>query len=117
MRLSLGVLTLILGFAGCSMSTGILPAGPNTYTITERDAPILGGSMAAEQNSMVEANAFCARQGRQFLPTDNAELAGIMNPRPTGYTVTFQCLLPGDPQLARGGSTRAPDAIVDQRSR
>jgi hypothetical protein len=36
---------------------------------------------------------------------------------PTGYTVTFQCLSPDDPALARGGKTRAPDQIIENRQR
>jgi hypothetical protein len=73
--------------------------------------------MAAQQAAMTEANDFCVRQGRQFLPTDRA-----IPPDPNmwgreDYSVTFKCLLPGDPALAQGGSTRAPDAIVEHRER
>jgi hypothetical protein len=32
---------------GCTTSTGGLPAGPDTYTLTERASPILGGSDTA----------------------------------------------------------------------
>jgi hypothetical protein len=62
------------------MGTGILPAGPDTYMVTERRAPVLGGSTAAQQAGMTEANAYCAQQGKQFLPVDTANLASISNP-------------------------------------
>jgi len=102
---------------GCAMSTGILPAGPNTYTVSEHFAPIRGGSMTAQQTAMTEANAFCAQQGRQFLPVDMLT-PGSRNPwGTTDYSVTFRCLLLGDPELATGGSARAPDTIVEQRNR
>jgi len=48
---------------GCQMGTGILPAGPDTYTLTERAAPILGGSTTAQQTALTKANAHCAQQG------------------------------------------------------
>lgn len=102
--------------AACSMGTGILPAGPNTYTVTERRAPVLGGSTSAQQAAMTEANTFCAGQGRQFLPVDMGTLASISNPYgTTGYSVTFRCLPPGDPELQ--GSHLAPTAIIEQRNR
>src|SRR5580693_3277832 len=84
--------------AGCASSTGVLPAGPNTYTLSEKFAPVRGGGDEAERVALTKANDFCAQQGRQFVPA-------IMNPvgnqnaayGPTGYTVTFKCLLPNDP--------------------
>ena len=65
-------LTMIaaLAVAGCAASSGILPAGPNTYIVTERFAPIRGGSAEAQRTALIEANAYCVQQGRQFLPTD-----------------------------------------------
>ena len=66
------VLMTVAAFAitGCAASSGILPAGPNTYIVTERFAPIRGGSGEAQRTALTEANAYCAGQGRQFLPTD-----------------------------------------------
>ena len=117
MRRFVGVVATIATICGCAMSTGILPAGPDTYMVTERFAPIRGGSVTAQQTALTEANAFCAQQGRQFLPTDTQMLNGVMTPASTGYSVTFRCLLPSDPELTRGGSTHAPDTIVERRNR
>ena len=116
MRYSL-IASVLVAAAGCAASTGILPAGPNTYTITERFAPIRGGSTTAQQTALTEANAFCTQPGRDFLPTDMATPPSLNPYGPTSYSVTFQCLLPGDPALAHGGSTRSPDTIVEQRQR
>ena len=66
----LPIAAISAALTACSMGTGILPAGPDTYTVTERRAPVLGGSTTAQQAAMTEANAFCAQQGRQFLPVD-----------------------------------------------
>ena len=117
MRIVLACLVVSALLSGCAMSTGILPAGPDTYTLSERYAPIRGGSMTAQQTVMTEANAFCIQQGRQFLPVDMLTPASRNPWGTTDYSVTFRCLLAGDPGLATGGSVRAPDAIVEQRNR
>lgn len=117
MRHSLGVLMLIAALTGCAMSTGVLPAGPNTYTVTEQFAPVRGGSTTAEQTALTEANAYCAQQGRQFLATDMVTPPSRNPWGATGYSVTFRCLLPGDPALANAGAAGAPSAIIEQRQR
>jgi hypothetical protein len=46
-------LFLLLGSAavlvGCASSTGILPAGPDTYTLSEKFAPVRGGGDEAQR--------------------------------------------------------------------
>jgi hypothetical protein len=78
--------------SGCAMSSGILPAGPDAYTVTERFAPIRGGATTAQQTALTEANSFCAEQGRQFTPLDMKELASANLYGSTSYAVTFRCL-------------------------
>ena len=88
--------------AGCAVSSGILPAGPNTYTVTERVAPIAGGGMEAQRRALAEANAYCKSQGREMLPLDLRDAGNRNNPYgPTGYSATFRCLLPTDPEFSR----------------
>jgi hypothetical protein len=111
----LQIAAISAALTACSMGTGILPAGPDTYTVTERRAPVLGGSTTAQQAAMTEANAFCAQQGRQFLPVDMVTPPSANPYGATGYSVTFRCLMPGDPELS--GSHLAPTAIIEQRNR
>jgi hypothetical protein len=99
--------------AGCASSTGILPAGPDTYTITERYAPIRGGSDTAQREALTKANEFCAEKGRVFVP--NNMVSNMDQSR--GFSVTFQCLLPNDPAVANYRLQQAPDLIVEQRHR
>ncbi len=104
--------------AACAASTGILPAGPDTYTVTERLAPVRGGGTEAQRIAMTEANTFCEQQGRRFLPLSMSDPGNLSNPYgPTGYTVTFRCLPPGDPELTRPQLERAPNMIIEQRNR
>jgi hypothetical protein len=57
----------------CSQGTGILPAGPDTYTVTEHRAPILGGAAEAQRVAMTEANDYCDHQGKKFFPLNIGE--------------------------------------------
>jgi hypothetical protein len=109
--LPMAALANVMLLAGCATSTGILPAGPNTYTITEKYAPIRGGGTEAESSAVNKANDFCTQQGREFVP-NNMGQAG-----PTGYTVTFRCLLSNDPAVGNYHLGQAPNVIVEQRNR
>jgi hypothetical protein len=117
MREKIVLFAAAAALAGCAMSTGILPAGPDTYTITERRAPIRGGATTAEQDALTEANTYCSDRGRVFLATDLVTPPSANPWGPTSYSVTFRCLRPGDPALATSGSAGAPSAIIEQRQR
>jgi hypothetical protein len=119
MRLLLtAALVSVVLLAGCATSTGILPAGPNTYTITEKYAPIRGGGDEAERSALTRANEFCTQQGREFVPNNMDQAGNLSNPYgPTGYTVTFRCLSPNDPAVANYHLGQAPNIIVEQRNR
>jgi len=95
---------VLLGAAlvSCQVSSGVLSAGPNTYTLTERASPILGGSMTAQRTALEKANAYCKSQDREMMPLNLQELRGLTHPdAQTGYTATFRCLLPTDPEFRR----------------
>jgi hypothetical protein len=97
--------------AGCASSTGILPAGPETYTLSEKYAPVRGGSDEAQRSVLLKANEYCATQGRQFVPSTMGQGG------PTGYSVTFRCLTQNDPAVAAYRLQQAPNVIIEQRNR
>jgi hypothetical protein len=101
MRISRAGLVAALALTGCVKSTGILPAGPNTYSLTEHVAPIAGGGDEAHRKALEEANAYCQGQGREMLPVqmNSGDPRGIYGD--TSYTATFRCLLPTDPEFKR----------------
>ena len=70
-------LALILALTACSQGTGILPAGPDTYTVTKHRAPVLGGAKEAQRVAMTEANDYCVQSGRKFFPLNMAEQAAV----------------------------------------
>jgi hypothetical protein len=118
-----GTFVLATFLTGCasSGSTGILPAGPDTYTVTEKVAPLLGGGSKAEAVALTEANEFCAQKGRQFVPVtmSGPYQTGVIGSAygPNSYSVTFRCLLPTDPAVAQYHPQQAPNVVIEQRNR
>jgi hypothetical protein len=110
----------LLLLASCAQGTGILPAGPDTYTVTEHRAPILGGVITAQQVTMTEANDFCENQGKKLLPLNTNE-SGIGASQATWgnttFSMTFRCLEPGDRELKRPNFQPAPNIVIEQRNR
>jgi len=102
--------------AGCAYSTGILPIGPDTYTVSEHYAPARGGNSTAERVALTEANAFCEQRGRKFLPVNMSQPSSIAI-SPAGYSVTFRCLSPHDPDLRRPRFESSPDLVIENRER
>ena len=118
MRSGVSAALAALMLAGCASSTGILPAGPDTYTMSEKFAPIRGGGDEAERDTLTKADKYCADMGRVFVPNNMGQNNLASNPYgPTGYTLTFRCLLPNDPAVANYRLQQAPNIIVEQRNR
>lgn len=97
---------------GCETSTGILPIGPDTYTIAVGSE--LGGSIGAKKQALTEANQFCLQRGQQLMPLQSA---GGMTRDAFGdaigtFDFTFRCLSPGDPGLGRPGMAPVPDVVI-----
>jgi hypothetical protein len=117
MKCGLVVLALAAcALAGCSTSTGILPAGPDIYTITERYE---AGVDAAQRDVLTKVDDFCTQKGRKFVPVTMGPALDPVNPHRAmaGYTATFKCLLPNDPAVAAYQLQQAPNIIVEQRNR
>ena len=104
MRAFLLVVAIAIMLGGCGSSRGILPAGPDTYTLTERYAAIRGGGNEAARDALLKAHDFCTTMGRKFVP-GNVDQA----------TVTFKCLLPDDPAVTAYQLQQAPNVTVQQR--
>ena len=96
------VFTLLTGglLASCSLTSGIVPIGPDTYVLSELRAPVRGGGAEAQRVVLAEADGFCRLQGRTLVMLD---LRPDGDPRvrewPTQFDATFQCLMASD--LAR----------------
>jgi len=76
--------------AGCATSSGVLPYGPDTFTLSEHRAPVLGGAGAARTAAITEANTYCQKMGATFKPAGGQEGGGSLY-GPTSYTLIFRC--------------------------
>lgn len=93
MRLrNVAVLLVVAPAAACVANSGIIPVGPNTYTVSEMRAPVMGGGAAARQAVVAEAAAFCTRQGRIVVPLELHPDGDPYTPYfPTAFDATFSC--------------------------
>jgi hypothetical protein len=108
MKATLAILVAL--FSGCAESTGIRPAGPDIYTVSEHFAAGRGGSLTVEHTVVAEASTFCLQQGRVFHPID------VLTPgraSPPGYSVTFRCVPPPSSLAQPRASGSEPDAIIE----
>jgi hypothetical protein len=96
MLLIAALISSILLF-GCATSTGVIPAGPDTYTITTNARVGLGGSGAIKR-AVQDANAYCASSGKKMKTVKTPRLTLRKNFAgdniPT-YNLTFKCLATG----------------------
>lgn len=104
--------------SSCAESTGILPMGPDTYTVTENYAPVRGGAATAEKVALTEANRYCQQQGKVFVATNMQKSVAPFQAAygPTKYSLVFHCLLPNDSSLRPPSYERAPDVVIEERS-
>ena len=65
MRAFLPVVAAAIILSGCGNSRGISPAGPDTYTLTERFAAIRGGGDEAERDALLKAHDFWHDDGAE----------------------------------------------------
>lgn len=107
------VLPIVVG--ACASSTGVLPAGPDTYTITEKVSTWRGGGAEAKRAALTKANDFCAEKGRVFVPSLMREADYSLHHGNLGYMVTFQCLPPNTANVARN-RVEAPAGVIGQRN-
>jgi hypothetical protein len=106
-----------LAAGGCAMSSGIMPAGPDTYMLSKHNAPIREGAITAQQEALTEANAFCTGQGKVFLPSKMQTPASANPYGPTNLSITFRCLPVDHPDVATYLLRRSPNYIIEQRNR
>jgi len=83
---------------GCATSTGVIPTGPDTYTITT-DNRVGVGVAAIKIRAIQDAKAYCASSGKKMRTVRPPRLSSQKNfvgkEIPT-YNLTFRCLATGD---------------------
>jgi len=111
------LLAISLGCSACTTETGILPMGPDTFTLSVMKAPLMGGADAAEAQALTEANHYCLSHGRQFFPVHSGKhyegMTAIYGP--VEYSVTFRCLRAGRSILRPPTLEPAPRGLESER--
>lgn len=96
-------------------STGVIPFGPDTYTVTAQSE--LGGMTEAKKKAIAESNSHCQSMEKQMMPVStnsSTPIDAFGDPIPT-YEFTFRCLLEGDPDLHRPNMVKDADIVIENR--
>ena len=99
----------------CVTSSGVLPFGPDSYTVTVDSSEF--GMSAASKKAITEATEFCQSQGKYFLPKNTNQksaMSGFGDTLDT-YSLIFRCLSENDPEYRRGEWGKSPDTIIEDR--
>ncbi len=99
MRVMLPIAVLIFPILlfGCATSTGVKPAGPDTYTITTESR--VGGEGAIKIRAIQDAKAYCASSGKKLRtvrPPSRSSRKNFVGRKIPTYTLTFRCLATGN---------------------
>jgi uncharacterized protein YraI len=95
-------------FAGCA-SPGVIPAGPDTFTVSSGTS--WGWSSAqARAEVYALANKFCEDRGLVMVPLSIDTIDGVTGRNTPSATLVFRALQPGDPEIKRV-NIEAPDNI------
>jgi hypothetical protein len=85
-------------FSGCT-SSGVIPAGPDTYMISAGGAGFSTGGVRAR--TYRNAQKFCDERGLVFVPVSFDAQEGVYGRRVPTADLVFRALRPGDPEIHR----------------
>lgn len=105
-RLLLLVMTAAL-VAGCS--SGIVPAGPDTYMVS-RSIEVFSTGAGGKAALYREANDWCMKRGLIMVPVSTDAREPVVGGRLGSAELVFRALRPGDPEIKRN-SVEKPDYI------
>lgn len=112
MKISFGI--LLLALTGCASHTGIVGIGPDTYMIAKQQATGFPGLGNMKAEIIAEGSQKCVADGKvfQLVTTNETQPPYILGNYPRSE-ITFMCLAPGDPGLARPVMKKAPDTVIE----
>ena len=100
----------VIILTSCVTSTGVMPFGPDSFTVTVESEEM--GMGAAQKKAIAEAINFCQSQGRHFLPKDTNVSSSLDK---DVYSLIFRCLDENDPEYKSGEREKSPDTIIEDR--
>jgi hypothetical protein len=98
----LPALALAFMIAGCAWSPRVVPAGPQTYTVTaEEGLKWNTATVPARELVFDAANEYCTKRKLVMVPVSLDVRPGEIGVRLASADLVFRALPPGDPQIAR----------------
>ena len=91
---SIGIVLVVVISACTTPSSEVSKLGPDTYNISTSAQPVRGGSVEAKRIALSEADAFCAKSGKQAFVTN-------LKTSKNHAEVTFRCEEEGQPKLQK----------------
>ncbi len=103
MKIILGIAVILL--AGCAVNSGVVRIAPDTYTVSRQAATGFSGSGDLKFKAIVEADAFCKRQGKslRILRTGGTHPPYFFGNFPKAE-VEFRCIDAKEPELNHQGT-------------
>lgn len=102
-------LLLLAGLALCGCTTGVVPAGPQTYVISRQIGAFSNGA-AGKAALYREANEWCTQRGLVMMPVSTDAYDPQVGKRMGSAELTFRALPPGDAEIKRP-TLEKPDYI------
>lgn len=90
-------LILVSFFAGCAAQ--VIPAGPDTFTVSSSGAGFSTAGVRAR--TYRAANDYCTRRGLVMVPVSFDAQGGVLGQRAPTADLVFRALRPGDPEIKR----------------
>ena len=91
---SIGIVSMVVISACTTPSSEVSKLGPDTYNVSTSAQAVRGGSVEAKRIALSEADAFCAKSGKQAFVTN-------LKTSKNHAEVTFRCEDEGQPKLQR----------------
>lgn len=110
--------TLVLAplfLIGCA-SSGVLPIGKDTYTISTSNEL---SPAYAKRAALTEANDFCAQQGKYLVPVNTTQGSHVdsFGDNLATFDFTFRSVAEGDPEIQRPNPRKEADVVIEDRRR
>ncbi len=112
------LLLAVLLPSGCASNTGVLPTGPNAYSISVERPALDGGRAAARRVAFTQAAEYCRARSLQSEILEANPFGGYLE-SDTGLDLAFTCVplnapgpgpqtFPTAPAIGSGGGTSVP---------
>ena len=83
--------TAVLAIVGCA-SSGVIPIGDGVYMISKHSATTFASGDGQQAEIYKEANAYCAKLGKELATVDTNATSGVVAFRAASAELHFRCV-------------------------